>query len=196
MPINDDYLTNSSTITMSYSTYSNGYNVNTALSYINLYWLNSNPIFPKYSSDCANYISQILYISGMKEYYKAFWPIVGNIIQEDVQNWYMYDDHNIKNPSYTWTSAAHFFYHWTHYRASSSSASYSLWKIGDPVGCDWEKDGDTDHIIMIDGKTGNTKSTITYISHTSSRIKEPLTTIYSSKPNAYLRAIPMSTAKN
>ncbi len=183
------------------TTYSNGYNPTKAVDYAKK-WANSFNT-TKYkemnsdgSRDCANFVSQALYEGGMIQIYEDHWPLVGNIIKESVKNWYFWDENGDKNNSNSWSVADTFFKHWNDYRWCVALSSYSDFKVGDPAGCDWENDGDIDHMIIIDGKTGNTKDTITYSAHSNARKEEPLATLYKEYPNTKVFVLSVDQAKN
>lgn len=179
------------------SKYSNGYDPNKAIQYAHK-WANSynTTTYNKLKSDCANFVSQCLFEGGMKAYYKAHWPIVGNIIQEDTKNWYFYDENGKKAPSYTWTGASEFFSHWWNKRRATKTNTLSLFAVGDPVGCDWKGDGDINHMVIIDGKTGSTSTTITYSGHTSARMNEPIKSLFDYKAGTKIYALKVANAVN
>ncbi len=177
--------------------YNNGYNPTKAIEYAHK-WANgfNTTKYAKYNGDCANFVSQCLFEGGMKAYYKDHWPIVGNIIQESKKNWYFYDENNGKHPSYTWTGASEFFEHWWKQRSATKTNTLSLFSVGDPVGCDWKGDGDINHMVIIDGKNGNTADTITYSGHTSARMNEPIKTLFNSQAGTKLYALKVDGALN
>lgn len=160
-------------------TYSNGYNRNVAREYAHIWALHrNNEKYGYYSrhhdncydcwSDCANFVSQILYEGGMIQYHKAYWPIVGNIIQEHSNNWYYYDNNGSEAPSHTWGVAASFYNHWS--KRTLVTNFPSMIKEMDPVSLDFTNDGDVDHTVIIYSKSSNSLAGLTYAAHSNNRL--------------------------
>lgn len=177
--------------------YSNGYNPTAAINYAHK-WANSfnTTTYEEYeNADCANFVSQCLLEAGMNAYYKEHWPLVGTIVKESNKNWYFYDENGRKAPSYSWTSAPYFYNHWTS-RGATATSTYSNFAVGDPIACDWKGDGDIDHIVIVDGKSGNTTTTITYSGHTNARMNEPIKTLLDHYSGTKIYALKVANASN
>lgn len=193
MPIDSSDIENGK---ISTTRYSNGYNPTAAINYAHQWAMSANTSkYIEYKSDCTNFVSQCLYEGGMKAYYKAHWPVVGNIIQEDAANWYFYDENNKKAPSYSWTGTGKFYTHWKNRGATVVTVLGEL-SVGDPLGCDWEDDGDINHFVIVDGKSSGVASKITYSGHSKSRMNEPLTTLYNEDRRTFLYGLKVANAKN
>ena len=194
MPINLDAVVDDVIVSPRYS---NGYNPTVAINYAHQWAYGYNTTtYSKNDQDCANFVSQCLFEGGMNAYYVAHWPLVGNIIQEHSDNWYFYDENGRKAPSYTWGGAAKFYTHWTNKRGATATTNLSNFAVGDPIACDWSGNGDINHIVIVDGKTGNTSTTITYSGHSNPRMNEPIQTLYSSYSGTILYALKVANASN
>ena len=158
--------------------YANGYDRNKARDYTYDWALKRNNSKYGYYSrrngncencwyDCTNFISQILYEAGMKQYYKAYWPIVGNIIQENNKNWYYYDDRGKEAPSYTWGGAHNFYKHWSN--RAIVTTNLSKVQIMDPISIDFDGDGDIDHTVIVLFKHYSRLDGIYYAAHSNDR---------------------------
>lgn len=155
--------------------YSNGYNRNVAREYAYTWaYTRNNTKYGYYArrgncsecwADCTNFVSQVLYEGGMIQYHKAFWPIVGNIIQENSNNWYYYDNNNSEAPSYTWGAAVNFYNHWS--KRTVVTTYPSMIKEMDSVSIDFEGDGDVEHTVIIYTKTSNSLAGLTYVAHSN-----------------------------
>lgn len=194
MPIDNSSILLQNTV---FANYSNGYNPSDAITYAHRWAYDHNDTTYIYysNSDCANFVSQCLFEGGMNAYYKDHWPLVGNIIRESTKNWYFYDEHGEKAPSHSWTTASGFYKHWTS-RGAVATSNLNNFAVGDPIGCDWSGDGDINHIVIVDGKTGNTNTTITYSGHTSSKANEPIKTLFDYSTGTKLYALKVNNASN
>lgn len=154
-------------------TYSNGYNRNVARDYAWdwAYGRNNNK-YGYYSNyyncescwnDCANFISQILYEGGMKEYKISRWLGIGNLIKESSNNWYYFES----TPSNSWGGANNFYGHWSK-RAQVTTSASNVTEM-DPISLDFAADGDMDHTVIIFNKTASGADYLYYAAHTSDR---------------------------
>ncbi len=148
-----------------------GYDVNSAVDYA-YKWTEegktlSNPDYHRYTTDCTNFISQVLHEGG------GISQVQGD--READSSWF-YDWGLFSRPSYTWSAAHNLYQHLKNHSSNASRVTSTAdLNVGDLISFDIHQDGTfhINHTAIITKKTGNSWSDIYLSYHSSDREDYP-----------------------
>jgi len=140
---------------------SSGYSVAKAKKYVDKWYNSRNPYYDRFSSDCTNFVSQILVAGGKSMKYPSYVP---NGVNKNNNYWYMKTQSMVGvyvyNRSLSWAAVPEFYTYWSKRQSTKTSKSkqtiISAAKAGDVV--QFKKKGADrySHTMFVYEKSNNT----------------------------------------
>ncbi|WP_128379214.1 amidase domain-containing protein [Streptomyces cavernae] len=118
------------------------YNYNKMVAYADKHWRNYNDAFRKYSTDCTNFISQVVYAGG--------WDPKGGALIDRKKNKYWFYGPTTLWTSYTWAGAENWYW-FAKKHSKRTKILGSIWHMGiaDVLQADFNRDNTIDHTMVV-----------------------------------------------